>query len=414
MVGVCWLGACSFPDYRFLPDEPEPIPIASVCTDGMPSDAETGIDCGGGCPRCGMGETCERHEDCESDACVDAICQQPSCTDLVKNGSETDIDCGGQCDPCPPGNDCGSNKDCADGVCAQQCIDGVCAEGFCQFPTCTDNVHNGEETDVDCGATCTPCALGLACNQGSDCASMHCSGELCVSPGCTDGAFNGEETDLDCGGPGCGPCDAGKDCELDSDCLSTVCDNLECSDASCTDSVQNGDESAVDCGGTRCDGCPNLSPCDDAGDCAGGACQSGLCVPAVATGMALSRVGWIATASDNYADDDANEVLDDVGNRWTSGTHMYDGMWFQVDMGEVRTFFSAELHSGEFPLDVPPTYDFYLSVDGTFGEPAKAGLFGAEYSTVSFDTAQVARYLRWVVRATSTKWWSMETLNVYE
>ena len=59
------MGACSFPDYRFLPEDHEPVrdPFA-VCTDGMPSDAETGIDCGGGCPPCGMGQTDDHAVDC--------------------------------------------------------------------------------------------------------------------------------------------------------------------------------------------------------------------------------------------------------------------------------------------------------------------------------------------------------------
>ena len=37
-----------------------------------------------------------------------------------------------------------------------------------------------------------------------------------VDPSCDDGLMNGEETDLDCGGP-CGPCAAGGGCLTDGD-----------------------------------------------------------------------------------------------------------------------------------------------------------------------------------------------------
>jgi hypothetical protein len=299
----------------------------------------------------------------------------------------------------------------------EDCSEGVCDLGFCQFAACDDRVENGNETAPDCGGGgCDACALGLTCKQSSDCASSHCSSNgICVSAGCTDGSQNGEETDIDCGGPGCGPCQADQGCELDSDCSSTVCTPQDvCAAVRCDDSVLNGDESAVDCGGTSCDGCPNLEVCNDGGDCASGACQSGQCVPATPTGAALSRVGWLATASNSYVDDDPNEVLDSVGGRWTSGASQYDGMWLEVDMGELKTFFSAVLKCEEADLDFPTTYDFYLSVDGTYGEPAQAGLFGGTTSEVKFDTAQIARYIKFVVRAPKTKWWSIDELNVLE
>src|SRR5688572_12226824 len=105
LLGACWFGACSFPEYSTDPPV-EVDPLASVCTDGQPSAAESGIDCGGGCPPCDMGETCRIHQDCESLACANGTCQQPSCEDQVKNGAEADIDCGGVCAPCPFGKVC--------------------------------------------------------------------------------------------------------------------------------------------------------------------------------------------------------------------------------------------------------------------------------------------------------------------
>ncbi len=53
-----------------------------------------------------------------------------SCTDGIQNGNETGIDCGGNCAPCatPPTN------------------------------SCTDGIQNGNETGIDCGGDCAPCA----------------------------------------------------------------------------------------------------------------------------------------------------------------------------------------------------------------------------------------------------------------
>ena len=52
----------------------------------------------------------------------------PTCTDGVQNGDETGVDCGGSCEPCAP------------------------------TASCDDGVQNGNETGVDCGGSCSPCA----------------------------------------------------------------------------------------------------------------------------------------------------------------------------------------------------------------------------------------------------------------
>ncbi|MEZ4225770.1 MAG: plastocyanin/azurin family copper-binding protein [Polyangiaceae bacterium] len=47
-------------------------------------------------------------------------------------------------------------------------------------PSCSDNVKNGTETDVDCGGTCPKCANGKACTQNGDCTSAQCAGNSCA------------------------------------------------------------------------------------------------------------------------------------------------------------------------------------------------------------------------------------------
>jgi hypothetical protein len=283
-------------------------------------------------------------------------------------------------------------------------------------PTCFDGVKNGDETDDDCGGSCAAtCENGGSCGANDDCMSQHCSEAVCVAPGCTDGMPNNTETDVDCGGNACGPCKANQHCLMGSDCVSRICDEAQaCTAYSCDDLVLNGDETEIDCGGGSCEGCGNLQNCDDGGDCASGACQSSLCVPAEPTGEVLPRDGFSATASDTYVDDDPNEALDSVGGRWTSGTRQYDGMWFEVDMGQLQTFFTVVLTCDEQPDDVPVKFDLYLSVDGEYGEPARTGLFGKPITEVTFGTARVARYVKFVMRQEATRWLSINEINIVQ
>jgi len=40
-----------------------------------------------------------------------------------------------------------------------ECVSGVCADHACQPPTCDDGVHNGYESDIDCGGDCAACPV---------------------------------------------------------------------------------------------------------------------------------------------------------------------------------------------------------------------------------------------------------------
>ncbi len=45
----------------------------------------------------------------------------------------------------------------------------------CEIPTCDDGVAGGDETDVDCGGPCVPCAECLGCQFDTDCESGVCN-----------------------------------------------------------------------------------------------------------------------------------------------------------------------------------------------------------------------------------------------
>jgi hypothetical protein len=80
------------------------------------------------------------------------------------------------------GQVCDSSGTCVECLSGTDCESQVCSGGSCQPPTCNDGVHNGDETDVDCGgATCPGCGVGQGCNVPSDCASgLTCDAGMCL------------------------------------------------------------------------------------------------------------------------------------------------------------------------------------------------------------------------------------------
>jgi hypothetical protein len=400
---------CSFPDYQV--DEVETYPI-SVCTDGAPSGAETGLDCGGICPPCAAGQSCVAAGDCESGVCDSSVCQRPTCDDTLRNGDETDTDCGGICS-----KRCTVDQACQTG---HDCESGVCTAGICQAPACDDLTRNGSETGVDCGGPCGACQDGKPCGVDDDCQSNRCSSSICVNAGCSDNMQNGDETDVDCGGS-CPPCASTGACHASQDCGSLICDTVTktCAEASCTDEVQNASESDLDCGGGACPGCVAGLRCSEGADCESGLCKSGVCMPDTATGIPLSRMGWVVDASDTDANASPDDAIDDeLSTRWSSGTNQAPGMWFELDMIEPRIFFSIVLeNTGDqsgVSSDAPILFDVYLSLDGEGGPAVKQGLVGARETTITFESAQYARQVRFELQGSKEKWWSIHDLRVLE
>lgn len=81
-------------------------------------------------PTCGDGtvddgELCDDANADESDACT-SKCAPPSCSDAIVSGDESDVDCGGACPDCPAGGTCEDKADCA----SLACDAGACAGLF--------------------------------------------------------------------------------------------------------------------------------------------------------------------------------------------------------------------------------------------------------------------------------------------
>ncbi len=216
---------------------------APSCADGVQNGAETDVDCGGpDCEPCPNETGCDTDADCESGVCEEGVCVGQGCTDGVANGDETDIDCGGpDCDPCADGQDCLVGADCDSGYCDP-------VTNTCATASCADGATNGDETDTDCGGPdCPACSDGGECLEGSDCESGVCdpATNTCAAPSCADGVHNGSETDTDCGGADCGGCPIGGTCVIGADCANGVCEGGSCVPAiDCQDLLLNGGATA--------------------------------------------------------------------------------------------------------------------------------------------------------------------------
>jgi len=194
-----------------------------------------------------------------------------SCHDDIRDGDEIGVDCGANCKPCPVCSDGMRNGD----------ETGVDCGGSCDAcPTCDDLLQNGAESDVDCGGTCAKrCEPMQRCREDADCDSLVCN-VVCEPGDCHDHVHNGLETSTDCGGGSCPACGNGSACNEDSDCTSSRCKNEVCVTAGCTDGITNGEETDRDCGGTECAPCEPDGTCTDSSDCDSHVCVDDQCVAA--------------------------------------------------------------------------------------------------------------------------------------
>ncbi len=148
------------------------------------------------------------------------------CTNGKQDFDESDVDCGGSCSPCGPRKVCFVDADCSPTASGCDADAGGCycvaRQLVCVYNHCFDRKKDVDETDLDCGGrTCAPCAAGLACQVNSDCVSNACDAlsDVCVYGQCGDHKLDGAESDIDCGGA-CGACLVGQRCNSNFDCQS--------------------------------------------------------------------------------------------------------------------------------------------------------------------------------------------------
>lgn len=153
------------------------------CANGKQDVGENGVDCGGVCVGACKGAKCAGAADCASGACgKDGTCAEATCSDQIFNGAESDVDCGGpvtSCPRCPDTKKCSQDSDCLSGICNK--------DGDTCKPSCGDQVLNGNETDADCGGpdtTCDRCLPGKQCKANTDCQSDNCVKGICTCRHC--------------------------------------------------------------------------------------------------------------------------------------------------------------------------------------------------------------------------------------
>lgn len=168
-------------------------------------------------------------------SCYADTCGTAPAADLLSSCT-TDWGQPGKCGVSGPNGDIISCRECSVDA---DCGGGgkVCDAIKCVPSTCKNLMLDAGETDIDCGGTCVPCAVGMKCTLLLDCQGNGlCSGnpKTCQAPACDDLTLNGDETDLDCGGscaldPGAPKtCKTGLNCLLPADCTSGRCQSGQC------------------------------------------------------------------------------------------------------------------------------------------------------------------------------------------
>ena len=128
-------------------------------------------------------------------------------------------------------------------------------------------------------------------------------------------------------------------------------------------------------------------------------------------GNALSRSGWVATASNNSAA--ARNAIDgNAGTRWDTAAAQTNGQWFQVDMLAPRTFDRVVLDSSGSPGDYPRGYRISVSDTGTSWVDIASGTGSSAVLNVAL-ASQTRRYVRITQTGSSGAWWSIHELLLY-
>ncbi len=134
--------------------------------------------------------------------------------------------------------------------------------------------------------------------------------------------------------------------------------------------------------------------------------------PTVSLASAISRSGWIVSASRNSST--VRNAIDGIASsRWDSQGSQQSGQWFVVNFNKSQKIEQLLLDVAASPGDSPKSYEMYVSDNGiNWYGPAVAGS-GAEVMTViSFPTTTV-QYVKILQTGTKGNYWSIHELNVF-
>jgi len=129
----------------------------------------------------------------------------------------------------------------------------------------------------------------------------------------------------------------------------------------------------------------------------------------------LSTTGWVASAGPEG--EPASYAIDgSISTRFSSGTAMAPGQWFQVDMGGCTTVKRIILDSGTSTGDYSRNFTAYGSWDGTHWTQMESGYATSSPGSlnVDYNTDRSMRYLKVVNNVSADgSWWSIADFKVY-
>jgi hypothetical protein len=187
---------------------------------------------------CNDGLFCNGEETCSPEGCVmgtPVVCDDEiSCTDDACNEESDSCDFVPDNSLCDDGAFCNGAEVCG----AEGCTSGVapCDDGLnCTDDACNESLQSCEYTPdnsvCDNGLFCDgeeTCEVNAGCVSGTPPCAELCDEDYHTCISCSDEMQNGAETDIDCGGGYCDACVDGLSCAVDTDCQSGNCEAGVC------------------------------------------------------------------------------------------------------------------------------------------------------------------------------------------
>jgi putative membrane-bound dehydrogenase-like protein len=102
----------------------------------------------------------------------------------------------------------------------------------------------------------------------------------------------------------------------------------------------------------------------------------------------------------------------DPGSRWTTGTSMRPGMWFQIDFGGARTVRSLLLDCAGSAGDYPRGFKLLVGGDGEHWQVVAEGTGQQAVLHIAVGKPVAGRFLRIEQTGSDGLWWSIHELSV--
>lgn len=127
--------------------------------------------------------------------------------------------------------------------------------------------------------------------------------------------------------------------------------------------------------------------------------------------FAADRTGWTASASASPSS--AASALDgDSTTRWTPGVSQAGGQWIQVNLGTPTLFNRMMIDAAGYTGEYPRGYQIQVSSDAATWKDVASGV-GTEQNIMLRFTPQVAQYVRVTQTGSTSGWWSVAELNLF-